>query len=223
MAQRDIGLQAREHFEELWRRGDPWDTRVSDFEQAKYEFEFELINGRRYGRVLEIGCGTGSFTRRLARVADHVLALDIAESALALTAEEVSDCGNVELREVNIMEWDLSAEGPWDLITVLDTLYCFTGAYSFVDIACLAAGLFSSSAPDGRLLVADPYGDRGLTSVNFRPWLIRTYRDLLRNVGYRDEREDFFRGVKNEVELTILISLFQKSPADAVERERLLW
>jgi SAM-dependent methyltransferase len=223
MAERDIGLEAREHFEELWRRGDPWDTRVSEFEQAKYDREFDLIKGRDYQRVLEIGCGSGSFTRRLATIADHVLALDIAESALALAGEAVAGCRNVELRAVNIMEWDPSTEEPWDLITLLDTVDCFTGTYSFVDIACLAARLFSSSAPGGRLLVADPYGDRGLRDVHFRPWLIRTYRDLLRNVGYRAEREDFFRGVKNDVELTILISLFHKSPADAAQREQLLW
>ena len=223
MEQRDVGLKAREHFEGLWRRGDPWDTRVSRFEQAKYDREFELINGRRYRRVLEIGCGSGSFTRRLATIADEVLAVDIAESALALASKTVADCGNVELRAENVLEWDPSLEGPWDLITLLDTIYCFTGTYSFVDVACLAAQLFTASAADGRLMIADPYGDRGLTGVDFRPWLIRTYRDLLRNVGYRAERDDFFRGVKNDVEITILISLFHKSPDDAAERERLLW
>jgi hypothetical protein len=45
------------------------------------------------------------------------------------------------------------------------------------------------------------------------PWLIRTYRDLFRNVGYQLEAEEIFQGTKNGVDFEVLISLFAKGPA----------
>lgn len=44
------------------------------------------------------------------------------------------------------------------------------------------------------------------------PWLIRTYQDLLRNVGYHLTSEDTFRGTKYGVTIEVLISLFTKGP-----------
>jgi hypothetical protein len=44
------------------------------------------------------------------------------------------------------------------------------------------------------------------------PWLIRTYRDLFRNVGYELEAEEILRGSKNGVHFEVLISLFAKGP-----------
>src|SRR3712207_7461174 len=34
-----------------------------------------------------------------------------------------------------------------------------------------------------------------------RPWLVRTYRDPLLNVGYRLEAEEVFRGTKDDTDL----------------------
>jgi hypothetical protein len=47
------------------------------------------------------------------------------------------------------------------------------------------------------------------------PYIIRTYRDLFLNVGYRLEAEETFRGTKNGVDFEILISLLAKTPEEA--------
>ena len=84
MSERDvIGEKARTFFEDLWRQGDPWELESSEFEQARYARQLAMLEGSRYASVLEIGCGAGVFTRSLAEMADHVVALDIAEGAIA--------------------------------------------------------------------------------------------------------------------------------------------
>jgi hypothetical protein len=42
------------------------------------------------------------------------------------------------------------------------------------------------------------------------PWLIDTYGDMLRNMGYKTEVEERFNGVKRRVGLQILVTLFVK-------------
>jgi len=42
------------------------------------------------------------------------------------------------------------------------------------------------------------------------PWIISSYRDVLRNVGYSLVTEDTFRAQKNCVTIEVLINLFTK-------------
>ncbi|MEJ7590765.1 MAG: SAM-dependent methyltransferase [Planctomycetaceae bacterium] len=75
-----ISDKMRAHYETVWKAGDAWDFETSEFEQARYEHQLEVLAGQRYDRVLEFGCGSGCFTRRLASIASHVVALDIAKA-----------------------------------------------------------------------------------------------------------------------------------------------
>jgi hypothetical protein len=54
------------------------------------------------------------------------------------------------------------------------------------DVALLAANLREAMQPGGRLLLANTYGAN--KDWLLRPWLIDTYRDLFRNVGFALER-----------------------------------
>lgn len=206
-----IGREVLNHFEEKWSRGDPWDLESSEFEARKYARQLDLVRDRRYGRTLEIGCGNGYFSRLLATVSDRVTALDIAPAAIGM-ARAVGDAeGRIEFRVANVMELDLVAEGPWDLIVMSETVPYLGWLYPMFDVAWLATQLHESSGPGGRFLMANTCG--GVSDYLLRPWLIRTYRDLFRNVGYALEAEEMFRGVKEEVEIESLLSLFRKPPA----------
>ena len=201
--------KAQSFFEDLWKRGDPWELETSEFEQAKYADEISILAGRRYGRALEIGCGIGSFTRLLTGPCDSILALDISPTAIARAHERGLHA--VEFREQNIMHFDLERERPWDLIVLNETIYYLGWLYSFFDVAWLATQLFDATATSGRLLMANTCG--GLTNYLLRPPIIRTYHDLFVNVGYKTTAESTFRGVKNGVEIETLISVFSKLPA----------
>ena len=201
-----IHEKARTFFEDLWKRGDPWNLENSKFEQAKYERQLAILNDRRYSRVLEIGCGAGDFTGALARIADQVVAVDISPTAIARARTKSVE--NIDFRVANIMDHDLRAAGLWDLVVMSETIYYLGWLYSFFDVAWLAAELFAVTGEKGQLLTANTCG--GVEDYLLRPWIIRTYHDLFVNVGYQLESEEIFRGTKDGVDLEVLISLFAK-------------
>jgi SAM-dependent methyltransferase len=203
-----VGQHAREFFDALWGKGDPWDIETSELTQREHERLVALVDGRRYRRVLEIGCGAGAFTRRLARMADSVVALDIAPAAIARARAMAVGSTAVEFRVANVMEYDPRAEGPWDLVVMAEMIYLLGWLYSFFDVAWLASELFAATADGGRLALANT--KCGIEQPLLVPWIIRTYHDLFRNVGYQLETEEIMRGAKDGVEMEILFSLFRK-------------
>jgi len=206
----DADRRAAAYFSELWRVGDPWDLETSPFEQAKYDAQLALIDAgaRRYGRALEIGCAAGAFTRRLAERCDSVVALDIAEPAIAL-ARARTRTTNIDYRVGNIMQWDAELDGQWDLVVLAETV-CYLGwLYPFFDVAWLAHRLHEGTRPGGRLLLANTCG--GVDDYLLRPWIIRTYHDLFRNAGFAVRHDTVFRGVKNGVEIEALITLAERA------------
>ena len=205
----DADRRAAAYFSELWRGGDPWDLETSPFEQAKYDAQLALIDAgaRRYGRALEIGCAAGAFTRRLAERCDSVVALDIAEPAIAL-ARARTRTTNIDYRVGNIMQWDAELDGHWDLVVLAETV-CYLGwLYPFFDVAWLAHRLHEGTRPGGRLLLANTCG--GVDDYLLRPWIIRTYHDLFRNAGFAVQHDTVFRGVKNGAGIEALITLAER-------------
>lgn len=203
-----VSQHAREFFDGLWCKGDPWDIEGAELTRREHDRMIALLDGRRYQRVLEIGCGAGVFTRRLSAVSDSVLALDVASTAIERARALNTGPGSVEFRVANVMDFDPSADGPWDLVVVAEMIYLLGWLYSFFDVAWLASQLFSATADGGRLLLANT--TCGMEHPLLLPWIIRTYHDLFRNVGYQTESEETLRGVKDGVELEILISRFVK-------------
>jgi SAM-dependent methyltransferase len=203
-----IGEQAREFFEGLWRKGDVWDIETAEFPRRVHDRLIVLLEGQRFRRVLEIGCGGGVFTRRLAALADVVVALDIAPAAIERARAQNADLGRVDFRVANVMEFNPRSEGPWDLV-VMNEMICFLGwLYPFFNVAWLASELFAATAAGGRMIMANTMC--GMEHPLLLPWIIRTYHDLFRNVGYRVETEEVMRGVKDGVELEILVSRYLK-------------
>jgi SAM-dependent methyltransferase len=203
-----ISRKAQSFFEELWKRGDPWDIETSDFEHRRCARLIEILAGPRYAKALEIGCGGGVFTRLLAQIVDEVVALDISSAAIARAKTTRMGPGSTEFRVANIMEYDTRAEGPWDLVVMSDTIYYLGWLYSFFDVGWLAMELFSATRVGGQLLLANCYGD--VDDYLMRPALLRTYRDLFVNVGYQVKAEEIFHDTKNGVRIPVLITLFEK-------------
>jgi SAM-dependent methyltransferase len=201
--------QARTFFDDLWRPGGKWGPEYSDFSQAVHARELALLGGRRYRRALEVGCGPGFFTRLVAGLADQTIALDLSEVAIA-QARAAGAPGPVDYRVANVMEYDPAAEGPWDLAVMNETVYYLGWRYSFVEVGWLASQLFEATRRGGRLLMANTFSLS--QDYLYRTWLIRTYRDLFRNVGYRLEAEEVARGREDRTNFEVLISLFTKEP-----------
>lgn len=187
----------REHYERVWSAGDAWSFETSAFERDRFDFLAGLIADRRYGRVVEIGCGSGCFTSRLRGLADHVLALDVATAAIerARGQPAVAGAGSAEFVVANAMDHDFAVGGPWDLIVLTETVYSLGWLYSFFDLGMFSLHLRESLAAGGRLLLSNTYGAE--RDWLMRPFLIDTYRDLFVNVGLAIEDESVFMGVKD--------------------------
>src|SRR6516162_5153608 len=91
--QESVGQVVRDHYEREWSRGDPWEPNTPDVERAKFGRQLQLLGDRHYARVLELGCGNGRFTALLAGLADTVVALDVAPSAVARARAEAAGAG----------------------------------------------------------------------------------------------------------------------------------
>ena len=209
-----INEKAHAFFEDLWKRGDPWEFETSEFERDKYARQLALLKERRYARALEIGCGNGCFTRLLAGIADRAVGLDISPTAIAQAREAAAGLDAIDFRVANVMDYDTHAEGPWDLVVMSETI-CYLGwLYPLFDVAWLASELFSATRGGGRLLMANTCG--GVEDYLLRPWIIRTYRDLFLNVGFQLEAEEIFHGTKHGVDIEVLISRFGKLAEEKV-------
>jgi SAM-dependent methyltransferase len=201
--------KARGYFDDIWRKGDFWQLETSDFEREKYDYQLNFLKDRRYGRALEIGCGSGRFSLLLASVADEVAALDV--SSLAIDrARLLSARENITFEVANIIEYDPVAAGPWDLIVMSEIIYFLGWLYSVFDVAWLAMRLFEATREGGHLLMCNSEQDGSYEHPLLLPPIIRTYRDLMLNVGYRLAAEDRFRGSKNGVPIEALVSCYTK-------------
>jgi ubiquinone/menaquinone biosynthesis C-methylase UbiE len=93
---------------------DEWFMRTGRYDRgaahrAEWCSEAAIIEARlepviRGKRVLELACGTGRWTRHLARWADHTLAVDAASEALAINRNQVR-AANVEYLEADLFSW----------------------------------------------------------------------------------------------------------------------
>ena len=212
MDKAELDKRSRAFFDDLWSRGDPWELTSSEFERRRYARLAELLRDRRYGRVLEIGCGAGAFTSMLASMADEVVALDISETAIEqakrLHPAGAHSGGRIDFRVANIMDFDMRAGGTWDLVVMTETIYYLGWLYSFFDVGWLVSELFQVTRPRGRVLLANTQGCAD--DMLMLPWLIRSYRDLFVNVGYTIERDEIFRGRKHDTEIEVMITLMTK-------------
>jgi predicted TPR repeat methyltransferase len=203
-----VDQKIRSFMDSLWERGDPWDIESSGYERDRCVQLLKMLEGKRYTRVLEIGCGAGYLTRLLAPHADHIMALDISQPAIDRARALGAGQTDIDFRVANIVDYKPQVDGPWDLIVFSDTMYYLGWLYPFFDVAWLAVQLFEATCSGGRLMLANSMGEDD--DWLLRPWIIRTYRDLFVNVGYTIEAEEVYKATKKGVDFEVLMTLYCK-------------
>ncbi len=74
------------------------------------------------GEALEIGCGTGAFSRLLAARCERVLALDLSPEMIRLARERSSHCPNIDYQVADALSWEWPA-GRFDCVASIATLH----------------------------------------------------------------------------------------------------
>jgi SAM-dependent methyltransferase len=126
--------------------------------------------------ALEVGCGAGGFTRRLAQRADRVLGIDLAPEMIRLARERSAACPNVAYEVADVMTRPLPV-ASFDVIASIATLH-------HVPMESVLLRLRDALRPGGTLLVLDLYAP-----VSPGDWLAHLtsypYAALLRLWGAR--------------------------------------
>jgi SAM-dependent methyltransferase len=108
----------------------------------------------RCDKALDIGCGTGTFARLLARRSGHVLALDLSPQMIRLAQERSRAYANIDYRVADATQWALPAQ-HFDCIVSIATLH-------HMPLEDTLGKLKNALAPGGVLAILDLYESRGL-------------------------------------------------------------
>jgi 2-polyprenyl-3-methyl-5-hydroxy-6-metoxy-1,4-benzoquinol methylase len=162
---------------------------LNDYWIKRRDFERFLMRIEPGDQVLELGCGSGWLSLEMARRGANVLALDIAEGALAIAAayyQQVTQterlAGTVDYRVADINHLE-SISDRFDWIVLVGTLHhAPTPRELIANCQCLLK-------PDGRLFVSDPLDTTPLNSLVIGVFLML----LPTNLSYKDKFRHLLR------------------------------
>ncbi len=172
---------------------DPWNFAGSPYERDKYAATLAALPRERYASALEVGCSIGVLTAALAPRCDALVALDVAEAALAQARARCGDRPGLRLMRARVPgEWP---EGRFDLILLSEVVYYLDAG----DVARLASRVRASLRPDGDVVLVHWTGETHypLTGDEAADLFVRETRDHLaldRQVRTADYRLDVLRG-----------------------------
>ena len=138
---------------------DPWasvDPRYA-YQRWKYQtLMAALPAGRRFGRALDLGSGLGALSMALTGVADQVLGLDIAQSAVDQARRRAGAQRGLRFAQGDIGALDPALDGSFDLVVVADTLY-YLDRVDDSSLKTVAARISRLLAPGGLCLLVNHY------------------------------------------------------------------
>ena len=97
--------------------------------------------------ALDIGCGTGSFARRLAERSQHVVALDLSPEMISRARERSANLPNIDFKLADVRSWVL-VEESFDCIASIATLH-------HLPIEEMLVKMKAALKPGGVLLILD--------------------------------------------------------------------
>ena len=158
------------------------------------------------GNVLELGCGTGYFTRAIAKKAKHVTATDLSGNMVEAAKRNLKDLNNVDFKVENSESTSFPPES-FDMVLMANMLHALDDPLKALKECNRVL------KKDGILLIMN-YTDEEMGKVDrtlmlFRfaimfgfppkknwPMTAERLRSLLKGAGFRIERMNLLRGGK---------------------------
>ncbi len=97
--------------------------------------------------ILEIGCGTGEFSRLLAQRFDKVIAIDLSPNMIQVAKQHSQHFDNINFQVADILQWQFPLE-KFDAIASIATLH-------HLPLAQLLPKLKATLNPGGKLVILD--------------------------------------------------------------------
>lgn len=155
--------------------------------EAPYRSEIRRLSaGRRFGRLVDLGCGTGKQTVMLAPLAGEVVAVDISPASLEHARARCAHAGvsNIRFLEESIIALSLEAESVDGIFSYGDVISHVHDAYRQVFCECariLRRGGFLAFEIDGKweldMLLHDP-AERARARAARGVGHLRVWRDI---------------------------------------------
>lgn len=182
---------------------DPWASSSPQYQyqRRKYDAMIAMLPQRRYRRALDLGCGLGLFTERLASLSQEVLGVDISAVAVRCAAERTRALNNVQMRQGDFMTLGVDGTGEFDLIVVADTIYYLPAPIRDAALEHAVAEISKLLAPDGILLLVNHYFPLPLKDTKLTLRIHRAFHRSPNFVLLAEHKRAFF-----------LASLLSKAP-----------
>ena len=172
--------------------------------------------------ALEIGCGTGEFTRHLASRAQSVVAIDLSSQMIRLANSKSANYQNIEYLLGDVMSHPLPPEG-YDCIVSLATLH-------HLPLGQALTKMKDALKPNGVLIIqdlvaADGLVDMGMSSLAYPVSVARRFWKTGRVRAPRQVREAWADHCRDEVYLTLdkVREMCRQYLPEARIRRHLLW
>jgi SAM-dependent methyltransferase len=136
---------SRAYFEARYVIPDPWRLTTSPYERARARASLKALDGRRYARALEVGCGEGIFTARLLDRCDHIVAVDFSALAIRRARRRFAGDPRVDVLQLDVCVEDL--DRTFNLVFCAELFYYLNRAESEV----VSSRLVRWMAPGGDL------------------------------------------------------------------------
>ena len=107
-------LLARAYFEYVFLRDDPYRGPAA-YKRDKIDTAYGLVPDLKVARALEVGCGVGKWTDRLAAIADEVIGIDIAWNAIRKARRRHRHEPRIRFQVADLLGGSLP-EPPFDLV-----------------------------------------------------------------------------------------------------------
>lgn len=108
-------------------------------------------------RILEVGCGTGAFSRRLARRSSRVVAVDLSPNMIEVAKKRSEDYDNIDFQVADITKWEFP-ENKFDAIVSIATVHHLPLEYLLPKLAV-------ALKPGGKLAILDLLQREGLKDI----------------------------------------------------------
>lgn len=146
-----------EAFDRLYRQvHDPYASTLPQYryQRRKYRALLSILPNRRYGEVLDIGCGLGVFSRALAPYAEQVLGIDVSSHAVAQARMLSLEFGNVRFEQGDIRAFE--GRERFSLVVLADVIY-YLSSLTDASVEGIAANLAALLQPRGLLLLVNHF------------------------------------------------------------------